>query len=106
MVNRVKQQFQHSAIRQWLYFDNGGCCIFDLGDKSDYLLGLLNSEVFRYIFGQLNPTLNFQSGEVAKFPVIYKSSEEVNSLVKKNVHLSTDEYDSYETSWDSSGIRW
>ena len=56
--------------------------------------------MFRYIFGQLNPTLNFQSGEVAKFPVIYKSSEEVNSLVKKNVHLSTDEYDSYETSWD------
>ena len=91
------------SIRQFgsgYIFDNGGCCIFDLGDKSDYLLGLLNSEVFRYIFGQLNPTLNFQSGEVAKFPVIYKSSEEVNSLVKKNVHLSTDEYDSYETSWD------
>ena len=91
------------SIRQFgsgYIFDNGGCCIFDLGDKSDYLLGLLNSEVFRYIFGQLNPTLNFQSGEVAKFPVIYKSSEEVNALVKENVHLSTDEYDSYETSWD------
>lgn len=91
------------SIRQFgsgYIFDNGGCCIFDLGDKSDYLLGLLNSEVFRYIFGQLNPTLNFQSGEVAKFPVIYKSSEEVNTLVKENVHLSTDEYDSFETSWD------
>ena len=91
------------SIRQFgsgYIFDNGGCCIFDLGDKSDYLLGLLNSEVFRYIFGQLNPTLNFQSGEVAKFPVIYKSSEEVNALVNENVHLSTDEYDSYETSWD------
>ncbi len=91
------------SIRQFgsgYIFDNGGCCIFDLGDKSDYLLGLLNSEVFRYIFGQLNPTLNFQSGEVAKFPVIYKSSEEVNTLVKENVHLSTGEYDSYETSWD------
>ena len=91
------------SIRQFgsgYIFDNGGCCIFDLGDKSDYLLGLLNSEVFRYIFGQLNPTLNFQSGEVAKFPVIYKNSEEVNALVKENVHLSTDEYDSYETSWD------
>ena len=91
------------SIRQFgsgYIFDNGGCCIFDLGDKSDYLLGLLNSEVFRYIFGQLNPTLNFQSGEVAKFPVIYKGSGEINALVKENVHLSTDEYDSYETSWD------
>lgn len=33
------------SIRQFgsgYIFDNGGCCIFDLGDKSDYLLGLLN----------------------------------------------------------------
>ena len=81
-------------------FDNGGCCIFDLGCKSSYILGLLNSDVFCYIFGQLNPTLNFQSGEVAKFPVIYKNSEKINVLVDGNVRLSTDEYDSFETSWD------
>ena len=46
-------------------FDNGGCCIFDLGNKRKYLCALLNSKVFAYIFSQLNPTLNFQSGEVA-----------------------------------------
>ena len=91
------------SIRQFgkgYIFDNGGCCIFNLGHKNNYILGLLNSKVFCYIFGQLNPTLNFQSGEVAKFPVIYKDSEGINGLVKDNVQLSTGEYDSYETSWD------
>ena len=40
-------------------FDNGGCCIFDLGNKRKYLCALLNSKVLAYIFSQLNPTLNF-----------------------------------------------
>lgn len=81
-------------------FDNGGCCIFELGCKRYYLLALLNSTVFEYIFGQANPTLNFQSGEVAKFPVVYKASEEINRLAKENVSISVDEYNSFETSWD------
>lgn len=81
-------------------FDNGGCCIFELGDKSNYLLGLLNSKVFKYIFGQLNPTLNFQSGEVAKFPIIIIKSDIIEQLVEENVQISIDEYNSYETSWD------
>lgn len=81
-------------------FDNGGCCIFELGDKRPYLAGLLNSSVFKYIFGQLNPTLNFQSGEVAKFPVIFKQDSHIDELVKECVSIAKEEYDSYETSWD------
>lgn len=81
-------------------FDNGGCCIFDLGEKRAYICALLNSSIFKYIFGQLNPTLNFQSGEVAKFPVIYVDSEEIIALALENVALSKAEYDCYETSWD------
>lgn len=81
-------------------FDNGGCCIFELGSKRYYLLALLNSTAFEYIFGQANPTLNFQSGEVAKFPVVYEPSNEVDTLAEKNVLLSVDEYNSFETSWD------
>lgn len=81
-------------------FDNGGCCIFELGSQTNYLLGLLNSSVFSYIFGQLNPTLNFQSGEVAKFPIISHRTVEVNDIVEENVGMSISDYDSYETSWD------
>ena len=81
-------------------FDNGGCCIFELGDKRKYLCGLLNSKIFKYIFGQLNPTLNFQSGEVAKFPIIYKHDDYIDSLSFECVQISKDEYNDFETSWD------
>lgn len=81
-------------------FDNGGCCIFELGNKRSYLCALLNSSVFKYIFGQLNPTLNFQSGEVAKFPIVYDSNPKVNELSLSCVGISKDEYNCYETSWD------
>lgn len=81
-------------------FDNGGCCIFELGEKRAYICALLNSAVFKYIFGQLNPTLNFQSGEVAKFPVIYKKTNMISEIALECVELSEMEYNSFETSWD------
>ena len=81
-------------------FDNGGCCIFDLEEKRRYVIALLNSNVFKFIFSQLNPTLNFQSGEVAKFPVIYKLDNQIDALAQHNVTLSKTEYDCFETSWD------
>lgn len=91
------------SIRQFgegYIFDNGGCCIFGLGEKKNFICALLNSKVFEYIFGQLNPTLNFQSGEVAKFPVIYEKSEEVDRLAEECTAIAKAEYDSYETSRD------
>ena len=81
-------------------FDNGGCCIFDLKEKRLYICALLNSKVFQYIFGKLNPTLNFQSGEVSKFPIVYQPSSNVDALTKNNVQISKEEYNSFETSWD------
>lgn len=93
------------SIRKFFYgfiFDNGGCCIFDAGRFEDGLLGLLNSSVFHYIFGQLNPTLNFQSGEIAKFPVIPEIADntQVREFVNDNIFLSKQDWDSFETSWD------
>ena len=81
-------------------FDNGGCCIFDLGDKRKYIIALLNSNVFKYIFGQMNPTMNFQSGDVAKFPVVIAPQKDIDSLALSNVALAKDDWDSFETSWD------
>lgn len=83
----------------WI-FDNGGCCIFELGEKREYICALLNSKVFSSIFGQLNPTLNFQSGDVAKFPIVYKPDIKIDRLVHECVQISKDEYDSFETSRD------
>ncbi len=81
----------------WI-FDNGGCCIFELDEKREYICGLLNSKVFSSLFSELNPTLNFQSGDVANFPVVYKPESRIDELVRECVKISSEEYDSFETS--------
>jgi len=81
-------------------FDGGGACLFT--DEKDrlYLLGLLNSKVFSHIFTGLNPTINFQSGAVGKFPTIITHNENIDKLVSELVKISKEDWDSYETSWD------
>ncbi len=79
-------------------FDNGGCCLFNIENNRDYLAGLMNSKLFPNILGQLNPTLNFQSGEVSKFPIIETEINNISSL--SNFIISKEEWDSHETSWD------
>lgn len=89
------REFGHGFI-----FDNGGCCVFDLGKRRSYLLALLNTNVFKHIFGQMNPTLNFQSGEVAKFPVIGADNSKIDELSQQCVTFSRTDWDAFETSWD------
>ena len=89
------RKFGHGYI-----FDNGGCCVFELGSKANYILGVMNSIVFKFIFGQSNPTINSQSGEVAKFPVIIEQDNRIDTVVDENVAIAKMDWDSYETSWD------
>lgn len=95
-------RFSIRKFEQGFIFDNGGCCLFTDENERIYYLALLNSNVFHYIFGTLNPTLNFQSGEVAKFPVIKinKTIDVINSISDINVCISKKDWDSFETSWD------
>ena len=80
------------------YFDNGGCCLFI--DNKNYYLGLLNSEVHKYI-QQLSPTLNFQPGDIGRVPVVLSEENNViNKIVCENVFIAKKDWDSFETSWD------
>ena len=85
-------------------FDNGGCCIFGENYPKSFILALLNSKVFPLVLGDINPTLNFQSGDVAKFPVLYPSNNEkidrISELANLAVSLAKVDWDSYEKSWD------
>ena len=72
-------------------FDNGGCCLFDLQERRAWFCALLNSKVFEYIFSQLNPTLNFQSGQVAGFPVRYIPDQRIDALAMDCIRLSRED---------------
>lgn len=98
----TSSNFSIRIFERGFIFDNGGCCIFDLGDKKLYILALLNSIVFKKIFGEINPTLNFQSGEISKFPIIFDATANSNicNITNENIKISKEDWDSFETSWD------
>lgn len=81
-------------------FDSGGCCIFDLGDRRNYIAGLLNSCVLSKLVSVISPTLNYQSGDIAKMPIIFSDEEVIGQLTKESYNISKSDWDAHETSWD------
>ena len=81
-------------------FDNGGCCLFDTGDKRYYLAALLNSNVLDKFVEILSPTLNYQSGIISILPVRLKAIEEINQKSWECRNISKQDWDAHETSWD------
>jgi hypothetical protein len=96
----ASKRFSVREFNEGFIFDNGGCCIFDLGDNRDYIAALLNSQVFVKLFSDINPTLNFQSGDVARFPVISSDNAVVSANARRCVEEYRADWDSVETSWD------
>lgn len=60
--------------------------------KLNYLLGFLNSSLVIFILGQLNPTVNFQIGDIRRIPFCKPDSKvagEINSIVSKSIELAS-----------------
>lgn len=86
-----------------MLFEVAGPCIFSDSDTLNYLLGLTNSSVIQNIAAMLSPTLNFEVGQIATYPILDTSSEiksHIESLVSDCQTLSKSDWDSQETSWD------
>ena len=86
-------------------------CLFDVKGSSffahsedfgDYLMGLLNSNVFAYYKSILCPSLDYHSGDVARMPVKMSSEirADVLNMVRENIELVKSDWDSYEISWN------
>lgn len=84
-------------------FNNAGGSIFadDLDDLT-FLHGALNSNAILKISSFLSPTLNFEVGQIATYPIIQSPQyrDEVIRLVEANRALSKADWDAFETSWD------
>ncbi|WP_251198427.1 BREX-1 system adenine-specific DNA-methyltransferase PglX [Anaerotardibacter muris] len=86
-------------------FDVAGTSIFANQDQLLYLQGLCNSSVILNIAKLLSPTLNFEVGQIATYPILISPKREtkINEAVKRERRLSQNDYDSFETSWDFKG---
>lgn len=82
-------------------FDIAGTSLFSNDDDLLYLQGACNSAVMLGIASMLSPTLNFEVGQIATYPIIESEHHKpvVDDLVDKERMLSKLDWDSFETSW-------
>lgn len=83
-------------------FDVAGTSVFSDEKSLKYLQGACNSSVIMRVAGILSPTLNFEVGQIATYPIVQNEEQEplVNDMVDSCRELSKTDWDSFETSWD------
>jgi hypothetical protein len=83
-------------------FDVGGSMAFPTQRYQFALLGLLNSKLTALFLKSLNPTLNFQVGDLKRIPILNLDSvrERCETIVRSAVQLTEADWDNFETSWD------
>jgi type II restriction/modification system DNA methylase subunit YeeA len=85
-------------------FDVAGSTAFPEPSEIEFILGLLCSSIAFEALKAVNPTLNFQVGNVGQIPVLTNISPEVRnqviSIVKEAVQISREDWDRVETSWN------
>ena len=82
-------------------FGAGGKALFS--EDLKYYEGFLNSCVALEYLNFISPTLNYESGHIAKLPILKPDEEtksKISTVVGNNNKLSKEDWDSFETSWD------
>ena len=83
-------------------FDVAGSTLFCDDNKLMYVLGFLSSTTADYLIKILNPTLNFQAGNLKSLPLISKDEviQQASEICRESIALSKADWNSLETSWD------
>jgi len=86
---------------------NNGGALFDSGGSSLYLtnnrlfvLALLNTKIGQYALDLLNPTINYQPGDIANIPLCLENTTMIEKVVEQCIACSKEDWDSFENSWD------
>ncbi|MCD7808718.1 MAG: BREX-1 system adenine-specific DNA-methyltransferase PglX [Erysipelotrichaceae bacterium] len=82
--------------------DIAGMSFYAKKDIVLYLLAFCNTFIANKILQILAPTINYQSGDIAKLPIIFDEDniDIIEKLVEMNIKNSKQNWDSFETSWD------
>lgn len=79
-------------------FDVAGSSLFP--DDISLILAVLNSRFALYALRLINPTVNFQVGDLARLPVPRASSDSLRNLVEQAIALAKADSEDDETTWD------
>ena len=81
-------------------FDVAGSTLFTDDKNIKFILGFLSSVVCSKILSFLNPTLNYQAGNIKSLPIIRDRIDIVDKHTDDCVKISQQDWDAFETSWD------
>ncbi|UPW82654.1 BREX-1 system adenine-specific DNA-methyltransferase PglX [Lysinibacillus sp. Ag94] len=83
-------------------FDSAGQTLFPQSNEVYYILGMLCSNVAFEVVKVLNPTMNYQVGDIERIPIINSQiyKEKVQQISKSSIEISKKDWDAFETSWD------
>ncbi|HEU4964064.1 MAG TPA: BREX-1 system adenine-specific DNA-methyltransferase PglX [Bacilli bacterium] len=86
-------------------FDVGGSSLFPAKEWIPYLTAFLCSKVAYEFLQVVNPTLNFQVGNIRSLPFLLdgKTKGRITELAEENIALAKEDWDSGETSWEFAG---
>ena len=88
----------------YLYDAAAGLCQPKQAEDMLLVLGALNSRVSMNAIKLLNPTVNLAPGYLGKIPVERKAAEIAAPIVKRNLEIAKNDWDSFETSWDFTNL--
>lgn len=96
------QLAMRNSPKGYMFETKGSVCFFKNEVDKYYTLGLVNTKVVCAILEFLCPTLDFHEGPIGKIPIVINQDkrDEVGKAVKRDIALSKDDWDSFETSWD------
>ena len=80
-------------------FDNGAPSLI-IENNLEFYLGLLNSKVAGYFLSVINPTLNFQVGNISGIPVSFKNEVILKELVRILIEIVKLDWVNLELSFD------
>jgi hypothetical protein len=79
------------------FHDIGGHAIYSGSDDSCWLLGYLNSRFVGSLVQALNPTVNIQTSDIARIPLLSIDREALNALASEAIKISGEDDRSQET---------
>jgi REP element-mobilizing transposase RayT len=85
-------------------FDVGGSSAFPPKEQIEYIIAFMSSKISSECLMSLNPTLNYQVGDIQRLPIKNPEKESIKSSIKiiarENIDLSMKDWNRQETSWD------
>lgn len=89
-------------------FDVKGSSLFPESKDIHLLLGFLGSPIANAIMSMLNPTMEFQVGNMASLPLKLVSLEahrvKLSEIIGECVSIARGDWDEFETSWSFQGL--